>query len=198
MLVACKTPDSEVEPTPLKPVVNVVYKSEWPEKDWTMYAVNAFKLYGKDMLKVTPLDASNYCPQIKDMNEEQRVAFYNYLLSAMAKHESNFKPNTNFTEGFNDSKGKRVISRGLLQLSQESANGYKCGITEPTMLHDPKINIECSVRILNQWISRDKYIGGTAPNIPNAGGARYWSVLRNSSGSQPQIMSRVKKYCTDP
>lgn len=108
-------------------------------------------------------------------------------ISIMAKFESGFKPETSYKEGFNDSKGKAVISRGLLQISQESANqsAYACGIKKAEDLHDPKVNLECAVKIAVYWINKDQvFFGGEKLGL-----GRYWSVGRKSSKSNAKILS---------
>jgi hypothetical protein len=111
----------------------------------------------------------------------------------MAKFESDFDPKSQYKEKFKDSKGRWVISRGLLQLSEESANGYGCNVTAQT-LHDPKTNLTCGIQILNRWISRDSFFGSsTGPSKNNhVGGARYWAVLRSKNESQKKIQSFTK------
>lgn len=112
-------------------------------------------------------------------------------ISIMAKFESSFKPETSYKESFKDAKGNYVISRGLLQLSIESANqkAYSCGIKTADELHNPKININCAVKIAAYWINKDQvFFGGDKLGI-----GRYWSVGRKSSGSNAKIL----KYLSD-
>jgi hypothetical protein len=95
------------------------------------------------------------------------------LASAMMKYESNFDPNTMYTEKFTNSKGQRVVSTGLFQLSEESVRGYGFNYTTE-QLKDPRINIDVGLHILKNWVEKDGAISGPG----NKGGARYWSVLR--------------------
>ena len=101
----------------------------------------------------------------------------------MSQFESNHTASAKHIERFNDRFGQPVVSRGLLQISQESANGYGCDIAPATELHKPEENIACGVRILSRWVQRDGRIIGYEANHkhrPWRGGARYWSVLRNN------------------
>jgi hypothetical protein len=114
------------------------------------------------------------------------------LISIMAKYESNFKPETNYTEGFNDSKGKPVISRGLLQISQESANqrAYNCQIKDAKQLNDTKTNLECAVNIIHfQAVKHNSLMGE-----PKKGCSAYWSVCRVSSKSNAKILSYLSQF----
>ena len=113
-------------------------------------------------------------------------------ISIMAKYESSFNPAEKYTESFADASGVKVVSRGLLQLSQESANqkAYGCKITDPKQLHDPKINLECSVKIAVKWINQDGvFFGGDKLGL-----GRYWSVGRKSSGSNAKILKYLEGY----
>ena len=108
----------------------------------------------------------------------------------MAKYESSFKPETQFKESFNDSKGKPVISRGLLQLSIESANqkAYGCNIKKAEEMHNPKTNLECAVKIVVFQANKS----GTLMGEPKLGCSSYWSVCRKSSGSNAKIISYLQ------
>jgi hypothetical protein len=114
------------------------------------------------------------------------------LISIMAKYESSFKPEVTYKEGFNDSKGKPVISRGLLQLSIESANqkAYGCEIEQASDLHDPAINLRCAVRIVAFQAKKSKTLMGE----PKLGCAAYWSVCRKSSGSNAKILKYMEQF----
>lgn len=171
-LQTTKPPD---EPQKL-PEDNELPQLSWNNDAWTLIALESLDKYGQGLLKSTPKDATKFCANYSTMNKAQ---FWASLLSAMSKYESNYKPNTQYKEAFKDAKGNYVISRGLLQISQESANGYKCGITKAEMLHDVRTNLECGVRILNRWVTNDSVITGN--NGRWIGGARYWSVLRKDN-----------------
>lgn len=111
-------------------------------------------------------------------------------IAKMAQYESSFKPSESYTESFTDSKGAAVISRGLLQISQESANqkAYACNIKKADELHDPKINLECAVKIAVYWINKDGvFFGGEKLGL-----GRYWSVGRVSSKSNAKILEYLK------
>ena len=113
-------------------------------------------------------------------------------ISIMAKYESSFNPQEKYTEGFSDAQGNKVISRGLLQISIESANqkAYGCNITKAEQLHDPKTNLECAVKIAVKWINQDGVFFGS----DKLGLGRYWSVGRKSSGSNLKILNYLQSY----
>ncbi len=161
-----------------------------------------------------PKDIYYFCPTYAKLNQKERKKFWVGLLSAMAKPESNFRPQSYYTEKFTDAKGRRVVSRGLLQISIESANQqrYNCDIPTATLLHDPKVNLSCGVKILSKWVQSDGVIAKAqyAKKVPmpraqqqaskptnHFGGSRYWSTLREQHGHLPKIaeFTRTLPFC---
>lgn len=184
----------------IDPAAGVKYAAAWDGKvpdTWTPMLVKILTDHGQLLLKKDIKDAAKYCPKFNSLNYKDRMQVYVALFSKMSQYESNFKPETKFTEGFKDSKGKYVISRGLLQLSVESANqsAYGCGATT-TNLHDVKFGLTCGVKIGAHWIVKDGYMGSTLSS-GQKGIARYWSVGRSSSGSNAKIAAYLKslKVC---
>lgn len=153
--------------------------------------MNTLDTLGQDILDVVPADSATFCPNYNKFNYNQRKEFWAFLMSAMVRFESNFKPETSYQESFKDSKGNYVVSRGLLQISIESGNAYGCGFKTSQDLHDPYQNLSCGIRILNRWLGRDGRMAGKVGDSWR-GGARYWSVLRTTSGSYPKIVEMTK------
>lgn len=149
-------------------------------KRWTTHLMKQIPILGKDMINTVPEDYKSFCPEYPNLSPTQRVEFYAHLISTMSKYESAYK-----TEAVYEESGNLlgVISRGLLQISFDSANGYGCGLKSSQELHDPLINLNCGIIILNRWIGqRDKCIAMGRIGAWR-GGARYWSVLRISNKS---------------
>lgn len=162
-------------------------------KSWTAHVTNSMENLGQDLLDVIPKDAATFCPKYANLNYTERKAFWTYLMSAMVRYESNFKPETSYTEDFKDSSGRYIVSRGLLQISLESSKGYACGFKTQSEIHDPLRNLDCGIRILDRWLGRDGRIAGKVGSSWQ-GGARYWSVLRSSSGSYNYIVKLMQTY----
>ncbi len=146
-------------------------------KAWTEFVHRELELNGQNLLDVIPADQNLFCANYSNLSEQQRKTYWVFLISSMVRFESNFNPAISFTEGFNDSQGKPVVSRGLLQLSIESGNAYGCQFKSAQEVHDPLKNLSCGVKILNRWLGRDGRIAGKVSSQWR-GGARYWSVLR--------------------
>jgi len=151
-------------------------------KKWTAYVYDAVTEYGKDMLASNPDDIKMFCPNYRNLGSEEKKMFWMHLVSSMTEFESGFKPETSYRESFKDNNGNYIISRGLLQLSIESARGYDCTLDDAEDLHSAQKNLECGVRIINRWVRRDGRVAGNVDGTWR-GGARYWSVLRKRSGS---------------
>lgn len=168
---------------------------------WTRLAERAVSAAA--LARLTPTDIGFFCPRYPVLANQERQKFWVGLLSAMAKPESNFQPQRYYREKFVDRRGEPVISRGLLQISIESANQkrYSCAIPYPAKLHDPATNLHCGAKILARWVSADGVIAHSSKSQPTAslhlGGGRYWSVLRANKGHLPQIaaFTRQLPFC---
>lgn len=151
---------------------------------WTKAAESA--VAATLLSSAVPRDIERFCPNYEASSPEDRKRFWVGLLSAIARPESNFKPETTYLEpSITDSSGKNVTSRGLLQISLESSRGYRCGIENADELHDPGTNLRCGAKIMDHWIRKDSVIA--AEEKPAVGGARYWSVLRAWRKHLPEI-----------
>lgn len=175
----------------------------WSEKNldgsWTRMTEQA--VAKSPLVKLVPADVQSFCPLYASLPQQQRSKFWVALFSAMAKPESNFKPQSFYQEKFKDAQGRRVISRGLLQISHESANQprYACDIKQPHSLHDPKVNLSCGVKIMSKWVQTDGVISQQRWSKDPKGGARYWSTLRPQRGKVQSIanFTRQLPFC-DP
>jgi len=164
-------------------------------KSWTSYAYEAVSEYGQDLMASNPEDIQTFCPKYRSLQSEEKKMFWMHLISSMVEFESGFKPEAKFQESFKDRNGEYIISRGLLQISIESAGGYSCRLNSAKDLHSARLNLECGVRILNRWVKRD---GRVAGNVDGTwvGGARYWSVLRKRASSRSHDRIAAKTTAT--
>lgn len=167
---------------------------------WTAFAHAAVEQHGQSLLQTIPTDIEQFCPGFASRGEKDRQAFWVFLMSSLAKFESSYNPATSFDEttvdtGMVTRDGAPIISRGLLQISRESANGYGCGIADPQQLHDPETNIVCGVRIFNRWIERDGVISGKEGKRWR-GLARYFSPFRSAKKlASMQADASRQPYC---
>lgn len=177
-----KTPPLLTEPTPSAEKQVLAWGKSHPEWDKAVYdAIDSLAVPSHQLKIKTPckkLDTRDCAAQ---------------LLSVIAQRESNFKPETKYNE---TGHLQGVVSRGLFQISKDSANqsAYGCNITSAEQLHEPTINIKCAVRILAyQAVKTGTLIDGT----DKGGCGRYWSVCRSKNGtskSYKEIMQYMSKF----
>jgi hypothetical protein len=156
---------------------------------WTEHLYNAVSTDGENLVKVVPRNIQHFCPNFKDLDREERIAFWVRLISVMAGYESSYNFKTTFKE---PSSG--VLSSGLMQMSVNSVQlpHYDCSMISDDDdqaqkdLFDPKKNLSCAVRIINHWVGRDGTIVEFANNANGVEGdeywqglARYWGVFRH-------------------
>ena len=153
--------------------------------DWKYYELtrNAINSHYYDLSYTQPLDIDDYCPNYKELDRQKRIEFWISFLKELSLVESGDNPQTIYQEKFVDKEGFYVYSIGLFQLSLESANGnYNCNIKDYEELKNPKINIECTINIIDKLIQEDNMIRGyriIAEEEQWRGLARYWGTLRD-------------------
>jgi hypothetical protein len=168
---------------------------------WTGYA---FQVVGGEAANLLDgaQDIGQFCPRYYQMNTQQKINFWVYLMSAVAKYESDFKPTDRYIEpgmGTDPITHQRVVSEGLLQLSYQDERGrtfckfdwdHDRGLPtkspQKTILN-PLTNLECGIDILAQQVREHHRIS------VNAGA--YWSTLEtgNRYGKIPQIRALTHK-----
>jgi hypothetical protein len=179
-----RNPEEEIE-------LDEEYIADWPKAEWSKIAYKAIDELGLDLMSITPRDVDYFCPTFHRID---RKRFYANLLSNLAYFESQFDPNETVQENYLG-VGPDPYSRGLLQLSVESANSskYDCGIRKPEELYDPEVNIRCAVKIMNFWIKNDGVIfGGYRGNWK--GMARFWSPFRDTF-KVSVMKDKTKEFC---
>lgn len=167
--------------------------------EYSIYTHQAIVELAEQLQTIQPRDVSQFCSKYLTLTDRNIKIFWTNLVSAIAKKESNNMNDVMFTENLTDNQGNAVISRGLLQISFESAKGYRCLLKTPNDLHNPKMNLRCGVKILNHWIGKDERIAGRMATTRQwRGGARYWSVLRrNSTLKSIQSVTNNLSFCRD-
>jgi hypothetical protein len=178
----------EVKPTlptsPSTPTDSTLPIGAWTNKEWDKYLVDAINAHGGNLLSIKPLDSSEFIA-VWPTDKDGLVKFWMKIFITMAKYESNWKPETKYQEKFKSSStGGYVVSRGLFQISKSSTEQarYGCVWKNEDELHNPKLNIECSVKVANFLFGDDKRIAGNI-NGSWKGLARYWAVFRPTSSA---------------
>lgn len=198
LLAACAastTTGGGVSSAPLFGYPSVAWDARPEGRQWTTTAHAAIDALAPQIVNVVPTDIDAFCPGYANASPANRRAFYVSLLAEIARLESNFDTSVQFTETFSDTAGRRVVSRGLLQLSLESANQYGCAITDAQQLNDPATNLQCGVRILDRWIERDQLVAGYQSGAWR-GASRYWSIFRDRNKlADIQAATNAQGFC---
>jgi len=172
---------------------------------WTRITAEQLRSIGQPLLDTVPRDVASFCPRYSSMARDDRVAFWVALISAMARFESGFDPGVSFDEyahcrtddcrrRMTTRDGRHVVSRGLLQLSQESANNYRgCSVAprDEARLHDAAVNLTCSVAIMNRLVTRDGAI--SARPRPGSG-----ELLIGACCASRTVATPCRKYDSSP
>jgi hypothetical protein len=153
---------------------------------WTRAALSALKSHGSPLVEMVLRDISNWCPAYASNDDAKRRAFWVGYMSALAKHESTYKP---WAVG---GGGKWY---GLLQILPATARGYKCNVGTGEALKNGAANLSCGVRIMAFTVKRDGVIHGRDNKW--RGVSADWGPMRN--GAKRRDMAgwlKRQEYCT--
>ena len=142
---------------------------------WTQTVLNDIEIDGLLVrMNEASTDMDRFCTGYDKMSASDQATVWVYLMSGIAKYESDYNPTSEMTE----SDGS--VSQGLFQLTY--GNAFCPRSSAQANLNDPVVNINCAVQLMTQFAVSDKVIaagGYPAYGAPPAKGlARYWSVLR--------------------
>lgn len=133
---------------------------------WTASVMQALDRQGAPLVASVPSDIDVYCPGYRTADEEARKAFWVTFLSALAKHESTWRPEVS---------GGGGAWHGLLQISPRTAKGYGCEAQSAAELKDGGQNLSCGVRIMASTVTRDGVI-----SAGRGGAAADWGPFRQA------------------
>jgi hypothetical protein len=152
---------------------------------WTRAALSALKDHGSPLVDMVPRDIANWCPAYPTNDDALRRAFWVGYMSALAKHESTYKP---WAVG----GGGRWY--GLLQILPATARGYKCNVGTGEALKNGAANLSCGVRIMAHTVKRDGVIHGRDKKW--RGVSADWGPMRSPS-KRRDMASWLKRqnYC---
>lgn len=164
-------------------------RTRWQHMDghavWTRAALSALKDHGKPLVDIVPRDIAQWCPAYPTNTHAGRRAFWVGYMSALAKHESTYKP---WAVG----GGGRWY--GLLQILPATARGYKCNVGTGEALKNGAANLSCAVRIMAFTVNRDGVIHGRDRKW--RGVSADWGPMRKES-KRRDMSNWLKKqsYC---
>jgi uncharacterized protein (TIGR02594 family) len=197
-------PSEPAKPAPALPIENVApVKLEMPalawgskRDDWSTYLRHVI-FTGSKLPTLVPKGIEAFCPNYSKLDTAQRVEFWAQLISIMAKFESSFNPASKYVEpDIRDAKGENVASRGLLQISIESAKSYGNKLENAEQLHDPLVNLRCAVRIMEHNVEKHGQFEGFDSSAKRwRGASAYWAVMRSTKGGKPRkSYEGIKEY----
>lgn len=155
---------------------------------WNAAALEALAEHGKPLVDTVPLDIAGWCPYYPQADDTGRAAFWVGFMSALAKHESTYKPRA---------VGGGGKWFGLLQIAPATARGYKCRAGTGEALKKGADNLSCAIRIMAVTVPRDGVIATKDGRW--RGVAADWGPMR--SANKRQDMSNWLKnqpYCAGP
>ncbi|MCL3882433.1 transglycosylase SLT domain-containing protein [Marivita sp. GX14005] len=116
---------------------------------WSRAALIALRSHASRLPRTVPQDIGDWCPAYATNDMAGREAFWIGLLSALAKHESTFRP---------AAVGGGGKWYGLLQILPATARGYRCRATSRNDLKNGGANLQCALRIMATTVPRDGVI----------------------------------------
>jgi hypothetical protein len=167
--------------TPEIPVARWDFRPEG--KQWTETSVAALASYGRPLVDIVPEDINAWCPGYTVASEAERKAFWVGMLSALAKHESTWRP---------EAAGGGGKWFGLLQISPATARGYGCRAQTAEALMDGSANLSCAIRIMSVTVPRDGVVAANGRGI-----AADWGPFHQASKREEmRNWVRSQPYCT--
>ncbi|ASM72723.1 MULTISPECIES: transglycosylase SLT domain-containing protein [Roseobacteraceae] len=155
---------------------------------WNRAALSALKAHGAPLVRTVPRDVEEWCPNYPRASVRERRAFWLGFMSALAKHESTYKPKA---------VGGGGRWYGLLQILPSTARGYKCNAGTGPDLMNGAANLSCAIRILAVTVPRDGVIFGRDKRW--RGVAADWGPLRHPDKRRDIAnWTRRQPYCALP
>lgn len=184
-------PVSIAENPTLRPIARISYipDARWDFRgdsaSWTRAAMAALRSHGSDMENTVPRDIANWCPAYAENPPHLRRAFWVGMMSALAKHESTYRPSA---------VGGPNLWYGLLQIYPDTARRYGCRATTGEALKDPEDNLSCAIRIMNVTVPRDNAIA--VRDSRWRGVAADWGPMTHRSKiAEMSAWTRRQDYC---
>ncbi len=183
-LAACDRDEPEEDEVANSPATLPVTQWDFrPEAEtWSAASLAALNDHGAPLLSIVPEDIETYCPDYAALDDTGRARFWTTFLSALAKHESTWRP---------DAVGGEGRWFGLVQISPATARGYGCNATTGTALQNGAANLSCAIRIMAVTVPRDGVISRGGGGV-----AADWGPFSSDrKRSDIQDWTRSRPYC---
>ncbi|WP_093418272.1 transglycosylase SLT domain-containing protein [Tranquillimonas alkanivorans] len=181
--------EGTVRPKPRPEVFDIVPVARWdfrPEGQvWSRSAMQALQGHGRPLVELVPRDITDWCPGYERAPEPARASFWVGFMSALAKHESTWRPTA---------VGGGGKWYGLLQILPATARGYGCRARTGSALKDGAANLSCAIRIMARTVRRDGVIHARSPKW--SGVSADWGPMRSDTKRREMASwLRQQDYC---
>lgn len=148
-------------------------------------------------------DVADFCPAYARLRESQKVNFWAFLVSAIAKYESGFNAQTRVRGGELDAvTGQPAYGEGLLRLSYGDAREYVfCAFDWATdrgmslgdrakSIFDPLKNLDCGIKILATQVEKVRQLASSTSR---------WASLKPGGPHVGDIktLTRALPFCSN-
>lgn len=152
---------------------------------WTRAMLGALRGHARPLTAMVPRDIADWCPAYPQQGAEGRAAFWAGFASALAKHESTYRP---------EAVGGGGKWYGLLQILPATARGYGCRARTGGALKNGAENLSCALRILAVTVPRDGVV--FARDRRWRGVAADWGPMRSAAKRRDIAgWTRAQSYC---
>ncbi|UMA65775.1 transglycosylase SLT domain-containing protein [Roseivivax marinus] len=149
---------------------------------WTRAAVSALRGPASGLTDIVPGDIDTWCPAYEENNRRLREAFWVSLVSALAKHESTYRPTV---------VGGGGRWHGLLQILPSTARLYGCRAGSGAALQSGAANLSCGLRIMARTVARDGVVSAGMRGV-----AADWGPFHSSTKRSDMIAyTRSQAFC---
>lgn len=167
----------------VKPLPDMRWSHRREADHWSRAARAALRSHASALPRTVPKDIDDWCPAYTTNDTSGREAFWIGLLSALAKHESTFRPTA---------VGGGGKWYGLMQILPATARGYGCRATSRSALKRGSANLQCALRIMAMTVSRDRVV-----SYGMRGVAADWGPFHNSAKRKDMMAwTREQPFCS--
>ena len=178
-----------LKPRP-EPRDDIVPRTRWENlrggRLWTYATLSALEGHGAPLLDEVPHDVENWCPAYPTQDRDGRAAFWVGLLSALAKHESHWRPHA---------VGGGGKWYGLVQILPATARGYGCRARSGAALKDGPANLSCAVRIMTTTVLRDNAVSRMSNGKLGGVAADWGPLVSRKKRDEMKLWTRSQSYC---
>ncbi|QBX99747.1 lytic transglycosylase [Rhodophyticola sp. CCM32] len=149
---------------------------------WTEASMEMLEGDAAVLTRIVPNDIRTWCPAYPEASVQERAAFWAGLLSALAHHESTWRP---------EAVGGGGRWFGLVQIAPATARGYGCSARSGAALQEGSANLQCALRIWSTTVPRDGVISAGGDGIA----ADWGPMVMRSKREEMQTWTRQQSYC---